>query len=320
MEVAKVEEQAVVTHAWSEAIVDVQEKISAVRQLMSSVLEEGADYAVVPGTTKPSLTKVGAQSLCQLLNARPQPWVLDGSVRDFERPFFNYEVRVDLISLKTGEIIGSGLGSCNSHETRYRYRHADRACPKCGAGAILRSKFGTKGWYCFAKKGGCGAEFEPNDSAITSQDTGRQENLDVADQANTLLKMAEKRALVDAALNATGANRVFTQDMEDQPRKIAPVPAPEPPPVPSEYVRPAESVFEDAMLVHPDDGVDAKLASGELVTICSECDQPIGEITYKGRVFSSMDIVQRTTLSYRRPLCWGCAESIKVSMDIGGDV
>ena len=41
------------------------------------------------------------------------------------------------------------------------------------------------------------------------------ENPDPADLQNTLVKMANKRALVDAVLKATGASRMFTQDMED---------------------------------------------------------------------------------------------------------
>jgi len=41
------------------------------------------------------------------------------------------------------------------------------------------------------------------------------ENPDPAGQQNTLIKMAAKRAFIDAVLKATGASRMFTQDMED---------------------------------------------------------------------------------------------------------
>jgi hypothetical protein len=41
------------------------------------------------------------------------------------------------------------------------------------------------------------------------------ENPDPADLQNTLIKMANKRAFVDAILKATGASRMFTQDSED---------------------------------------------------------------------------------------------------------
>ena len=43
----------------------------------------------------------------------------------------------------------------------------------------------------------------------------RIENPDLADQYNTVLKMAKKRALVDATLTATAASDIFTQDIEE---------------------------------------------------------------------------------------------------------
>lgn len=43
----------------------------------------------------------------------------------------------------------------------------------------------------------------------------RYKNQDAANIANTLLKMAKKRALIDATLSATRASGLFTQDLED---------------------------------------------------------------------------------------------------------
>jgi hypothetical protein len=63
----------------------------------------------------------------------------------------------------------------------------------------------------------------------------RYANQDVYSIANTVLKMAKKRALVDATLSATRSSGLFTQDLEDmepeqQPRPAAaPVPPPEGP-------------------------------------------------------------------------------------------
>jgi len=48
-----------------------------------------------------------------------------------------------------------------------------------------------------------------------SQPAGRVENTDLADTYNTVLKMAKKRALVDATLTATAASDIFNQDLED---------------------------------------------------------------------------------------------------------
>src|SRR5205085_1753732 len=71
------------------------------------------------------------------------------------------------------------------------------------------------GWLCFAKKGGCGAKFLAGDPNIESQPTGRVLNPDIADQVNTIQKMAQKRALVAATLLAVNASEFFTQDLED---------------------------------------------------------------------------------------------------------
>lgn len=43
----------------------------------------------------------------------------------------------------------------------------------------------------------------------------RVENIDIADTYNTVLKMAKKRAHVDAILTVTAASDIFTQDLEE---------------------------------------------------------------------------------------------------------
>jgi hypothetical protein len=106
-----------------------------------------------------------------------------------------------------------------------------RVCPACGEPQIRRSKYPPKagqddyveglegeqqpGWYCWKKEGGCGQNFAFNDPAITDQEEGVIENPDLPDTWNTVLKMADKRALVAAVLNGTAASDVFTQDAED---------------------------------------------------------------------------------------------------------
>ena len=43
--------------------------------------------------------------------------------------------------------------------------------------------------------------------------------MNVADVANTVLKMAKKRAMVDGILTVTGASDIFTQDIEELPKE-----------------------------------------------------------------------------------------------------
>lgn len=113
---------------------------------------------------------------------------------------------------KNGESVGEGIGSCNSWESKYRYRNSSRVCPTCGAEAIIKGKaeYGG-GWVCYARRGGCGAKFADNDPAM-EQEVGKVPNPDISDLINTCMKQAEKRAYVEATLSATGASAFFSQD------------------------------------------------------------------------------------------------------------
>ena len=111
-------------------------------------------------------------------------------------------------------MIAEGEGSCNSWEKKYRYRQAMRTCPECGQPAIFKSKNKPE-FYCWNKKGGCGATFKLTDDRINNQETGQTKNPDPAEQVNTIQKMAQKRALIAPVLIATNASEKFTQDIED---------------------------------------------------------------------------------------------------------
>jgi hypothetical protein len=105
-------------------------------------------------------------------------------------------------------------------ETKHRYRGASgKTCPTCGAVSCKASKkeFGG-GYYCDTKSGGCGERFKPGSDECKALDelpTEKQENLDPADQWNTVDKIAQKRAYVGAVKGASAASEVFTADMED---------------------------------------------------------------------------------------------------------
>jgi predicted RNA-binding Zn-ribbon protein involved in translation (DUF1610 family) len=84
---------------------------------------------------------------------------------------------------KHGQVIAEGDGSCNSRETKYRYRTSERVCPACGQATIIKGRddYGG-GWLCYAKKGGCGAKYKDGDKTIEEQKTGRIPNPDIADK------------------------------------------------------------------------------------------------------------------------------------------
>lgn len=201
---------------------------------MQRMMHAQTDYGVIPGTgqnSKPTLLQPGADKLCNLFGLVPTfdtvEKVLDwnGAGHNGEA-FFYYEIKCKLF--REDFLMGEGIGSASSWESKYRYRKADRTCPHCGAAAIIKGKeqYGG-GWVCFKNKGGCSAKFKDGDPVIEGQQTGRVPNPDIADQLNTILKMAQKRAYIAATLRATSAHEFFTQDIEDTAPASEPAPPPE---------------------------------------------------------------------------------------------
>jgi len=133
------------------------DKISQFQKVVQKTLRQNHDYGIVPGTDKPTMLKPGAEKILMLMGLRSEFELVD-STRDFEKGFFQYQVRCKLY--KGDMLITEGLGSCNTREKKY----------------IKQDPFGID---------------------------------------NTVLKMAKKRALVDAALLVASLSDVFTQDLED---------------------------------------------------------------------------------------------------------
>ena len=207
---------------------EAKAKFEQVRQYTASCLTKDVDYGTVPGVSKPSLFKPGAEKLGSLFGLTPRFHCVDkimnwtGEGNPDNEPFFYFEYKCELY--RGGEFVSSCDASCNSWEKKYRYRKANAEihCPKCGKAAIIKGKkeYGG-GWVCFAKKGGCGAKFADNDPAIMSQVSGGAQdvkNFDTAEQVNTFQKMAQKRAYVGAILIACNLSEYYTQDVEDMSR------------------------------------------------------------------------------------------------------
>lgn len=190
-----------------------------IAKIQRELMTPDVDYGTIPGTPKPTLLKPGAEKLCDWYGFRadflPQRLTGDG----LTTPALAYQTRCELhLGSLDGPVVAVGYGSANSWERKHRYRTGERACPACGTiGTLLRSKKGRAEWFCWAKKGGCGQTFAIDDPAVTEQRVGDIENPDPYDLDTTLLKMAEKRAHVDATLRATAASGLFTQDVEDLP-------------------------------------------------------------------------------------------------------
>ena len=177
------------------------EMINRFQKLVHENMVPELDYGVIPGTKKPTLLKPGAEKIAKLLGLSDL-YEIDDRQEDWERPFFRYLIRCKLVSASTGVTVSEGLGECNSMESKYRWRWV---FPSEVPETMDKSKLTIK---TIDTKRGKAKQY-------------RLENEDIFSQVNTILKMAKKRALVDAALSAGRLSNLFTQDMEDMPRASA---------------------------------------------------------------------------------------------------
>lgn len=269
-----------------------QDRIKRIKQ---ELMEEDAHYGVIPGTKKPTLLKPGAEVLCSIYSLRPDfiPTLEAGD--GVSAPHLRVTMRCELhLGDIAGPVVAVGYGSANSWERKHRYRRGERACPACGVvGQIIKGKeeYGG-GWLCWKKNGGCGAKWPDGSTEIESQQVSDVENPDPYDLENTLVKMAKKRAHIDAALTGTASSDLFTQDMEDAgPREKDHAPARKPAPATPEPSRePGDDREESEAEVYERIGVEpparaAKPARAEAPAAggkmpCPHCGKDAGPSKY----------------------------------------
>jgi hypothetical protein len=167
-----------------------------VRHAMEEVMKKDMHYGTIPGTQKPTLYDAGATTILSLFHIALDPETEDLSTADQIR----YRVRQVARHAPTGTMLGSAYGEASSNEEKYKWRRA-----------VCKQEFdGT-----------------PEDRRRVKWAKGRdgiysidQVRTEPADIANTVLKMAAKRARVATTLQVTGASDVFAQDLEDLPPEI----------------------------------------------------------------------------------------------------
>lgn len=198
-------------------IAAAKQRLAEFQEFVKGYLVPEEDYGTIPGTPKPTLFKPGADKLCELYGLADD-FNIESKIEDYtaDPPLFDYTIKYTLTARRDGRLVGTGVGSCNSWEGKYRWRESRRKCPLCGKEAIIKGKeeYGG-GWVCFKKKEGCGAKFLDTDESITGQKAGKEVNDDICTLKNTILKMAKKRAKVDAVISVTRSSGIFTQDMDD---------------------------------------------------------------------------------------------------------
>ena len=174
---------------------EIRADINLIQTILQGVMQSDVHYGIIPGCQKPSLYKPGAEKIMATFRLNAEPMIEDLSTADTVR----YRIKVRLTHQVTQYEIGWGLGECSSEETKYKWIKAD----------------------------GLTWNATPEDRRRTVWKNGKdkpyevqQVRANIADVANTVLKMAKKRALVDAVLTATAASDIFDQDIEDLPENL----------------------------------------------------------------------------------------------------
>ena len=167
-------------------------KIATTQAVIKRALKKDHDYGEIPGTNKPTLLKPGAEKILMMFGIRSEYEIIT-QIEDWEKGIFAYTIRC--ILSHGAEKITEGLGSCNSKEDRYRYRWVKiDEVPEGIDTETLKTRYSEYG---------------------TQYNRYRIENDETYSQANTILKMAKKRAQVDATLTVASLSEIFTQDIED---------------------------------------------------------------------------------------------------------
>jgi hypothetical protein len=227
----------------------VIEQIKIVQNIMASVMKDGEHYGKVPGCgEKKVLLKAGAEKLGFTFRLSPEfegerdPIIMENGHRE-------YIIKTTLRHIESGKVWGQGLGSCSTMEKKYRYRSG----PSENTGKLVPKEYwdmrksnpekaqeviGGKG-FVTKKEGGGWFIFKQGESV---------ENDCIADQYNTVLKMAKKRSVVDATITATATSDIFTQDLEELNDLDRPTPIEHPTPQEDDgrKVYPSEPVIDDA--------------------------------------------------------------------------
>lgn len=172
------------------SLVGTLQKISQVQAAVQKSLKSGHDYDTIPGTGKPTLLKPGAEKILMMFGLTSEYEFLD-KIEDYDKGVFAFTMKC--ILSRNGQKITEGVGSCNSKEDKYRWRwYKETDIPAGVDRDSLKSK--TNKW---------------------GETEYRLENEEIYSQANTILKMAKKRAQVDAVLTVASLSELFTQDIED---------------------------------------------------------------------------------------------------------
>lgn len=171
----------------------LREHVTHIQKIMRSVMIEGAHYGTIPGTKKPGLWKPGAEILQLTFGITISVEVEDKSTTDA----VTIRVKATATHRKNGTVLGTAYGEASSNEEKYKWR-----------AAVCQEEF--DGTSDLKKRVKFKKSYNRRDIEKVNQI-----KTEPADIANTVLKMAEKRAVIGITLRVTSASDVFDQTEYD---------------------------------------------------------------------------------------------------------
>lgn len=174
-------------------------QVKTIQKIMSSLMQEGVHYGKIPGCDQNSLYKPGSETLLSAFKISVEPEV--NEIRGGDH--ITYKVRAFGRHMTSGIVVGIGVGEASTAEDKYAWRAA--VCDE-----EFEETPEDRRRIKWSKKKG----FNGTPDTVVSV---KQVRTNPADIANTVLKMAKKRAQVDMTLTSLAASDIFTQDLEDLP-------------------------------------------------------------------------------------------------------
>jgi hypothetical protein len=149
--------------------------------------------------------KAGAEKILFMLKLRPVIHEMNKEWIGTDGKHFNITVVMSLYGRDNDVLWGQGVGSCTTMEKKYRYRTT----------WVEREEVPKEYWKTRNKALLKGMVTKKINGTWMLCEAKKTENEDVAEVWNTVVKMAKKRALVDAVLTIAGVSDLFTQDIEE---------------------------------------------------------------------------------------------------------
>ena len=201
--VALRQDQFLAPTTYAMPVEELIQQVQLIQQVMKAIMKKDKHYGTIPGCgDKPTLLKPGAEKLAMTFRLAPKYEIQE---RDLNHGHREYRVECSLHHIVTGAFVGMGLGAGSTMEGKYRFRQ--EVVPDA---SVTKEYWETRDSDLL---GGPNRKPQKRDGKWVVVERVDHDN--PADYYNTVLKMAQKRALVAAVLTATGASDIFTQDLED---------------------------------------------------------------------------------------------------------